>query len=101
MGSILAARRAGMNPAIAATNPSSKITAIKESGSVLFNPNKKLCNTRVLASARGIPISKTDCYQQHGLATDTSSITSPRRAPSAMRRPTSRVRPATVYDITP
>jgi hypothetical protein len=38
MGSTFIARRAGINPAIAATIPSNTITMDNETGSVLFNP---------------------------------------------------------------
>ena len=68
MGSVFAARLAGMNPATAATVPSSTPTAVSERRSVLLKPKRKLCNTRPPARASGNSDHNTGCYQQHGLA---------------------------------
>ena len=99
-GSTFVARRAGMKQETNATASSSKVIATRVGGSVACTPKSKSDIRRVSAkevpkpiiapaTAKAIPRLKTIL------------ITFPVCAPKAMRTPISRVRSATVYDITP
>ena len=94
------ARRAGMRQETIATSSSSSVIATRVAGSVACTPKSKPDITLVSANEAAKPIiapapaRAIPCFK-------TILITFPVCAPRAMRTPISRVRSATVYDITP
>src|SRR5439155_24578768 len=100
IGSTCAARRAGSQHASRATPANTAATPAKVSGSVAVTPNRRLVITRVSISAPATPASTPAPTTPIPWLTTIRS-TSWARAPSAMRRPISRVRCATECASTP
>src|SRR5438876_1113001 len=100
IGSTCAARRAGSQQASRATPANTAATPAKVSGSVALTPNSRLVITRVSINAPATPASTPAPTTPIPWLTTIRS-TSWARAPSAMRRPISRVRCATECASTP
>ncbi len=99
-GSTFVARRAGMEHASSAMLTNMTAAATKVAGSVAVTPKSRLAITRVRATAAGIPMATPSSAKTRPCRT-TSVNTSFRVAPRAVRIPSSWVRWATAYEITP
>ncbi|SPF37988.1 hypothetical protein SBA4_210018 [Candidatus Sulfopaludibacter sp. SbA4] len=100
MGVMLAARRAGSQPAATADNNNAPAAPTTVTGSVGFNPNIMLSTNLPASSAPPMP---TNNPTATGAASSRIIIaaTAPRLAPSATRTPISGVRRATWYANVP
>jgi hypothetical protein len=91
IGSVFAARRAGIQHAIIETTASNNGTPAKVSGSAALTPYSRFFITRDIASGTGKPIA-TPIAVSFKPSRKTILSTSPDCAPSAIRRPISRAR---------
>ena len=95
IGSILAARLAGMNPASAAAADRTAIAIPMLTGSEARTPKSWLAMNRPPSSATGTPIARPIAICRNA-PRSTNCMTLPRSAPNAMRKPISLVRRATL-----
>jgi Xaa-Pro aminopeptidase len=100
VGSVMTARRAGIQLATSATRPRSATIETKVSGSVALTPYRSPAMARVAASAATTPIASPAPASAIPCPT-TRRKTSAGRAPNAMRIPISRVRRFTACDMIP